>query len=99
MRKRTFHSILALGLLDLFFLLQILVACPDLHHELHGDCDAAENSCAVKLIAQGQLEAPAPQVTPAPTFVLIPCARPATRLVLPHGDTPLPFTRGPPATA
>jgi hypothetical protein len=61
------------GLIILLLLVQSLAASPVLHHCFHDDASAPEHVCAVKTVAQGQLDlAPAGDFAPTmPDAILV----------------------------
>jgi len=60
-RRRAART-LALVPVLLFLFLFVLATSPALHLALHADAGHADHHCAIKVLAQGQLESPAPDV-------------------------------------
>jgi hypothetical protein len=59
LRSRSSRRVAALLSLSLFFFLQTLAASDALHQYFHADAAAPDHHCAVTLLAQGQVNAPA----------------------------------------
>ena len=96
MRASTSKTWLALCLLDLFLLLQILAACPELHHRVHEDSDSHEHLCAIKLVASGQFLAPAADLLLEPAKAIEVGDTLPPQPFFASSQLQLAFSRGPP---
>ena len=62
-RRRSFWKGLSAGAVVLFVLLWAFASSVDLHGAIHPDAGDAEHHCAVTLLAHGQLDVPACEVS------------------------------------